>query len=204
MTAAFAKLGLSLPPDQLDLLRDYVGLLRDWNARINLVSRRDVDRVESYHIPDSLAAARFLATGSRAADVGSGGGLPGIPLAIARPDCEFYLVESVRKKADFLALALDRLRLSNVGVIHARAEDIPPLGCDTILSRLTGPLQTTLPRLALHVRTGGTIVLFKHPEATDRPADALLTKLGLGLDRTVDVRLPLTGIARRFVILSRR
>ncbi|MFO7674914.1 MAG: 16S rRNA (guanine(527)-N(7))-methyltransferase RsmG [bacterium] len=199
---AAGELGLELAPARLELLAAYAALLRQWNARVNLVSRRDVDRVESYHVPDSLAAARFLAPGDRAADIGSGGGLPGIPLAIARPDCEFLLVESVRKKADFLSLALDRLRLANAGVINDRAEDVPPLDCDVVLSRLTGPLRTTLPRLAGHSRRGGAIVLFKHPEATDRPSDVLLAKLGLIVDRIVDVRLPLTDATRRFVILG--
>jgi len=163
-----------------------------------------VERVRSYHIPDSLAAERFLPRDCRAADIGSGGGLPGIPLAIARPDCRMYLVESVGKKAEFLAAALDRLRLVNTRVIHSRAEEIPPLACDVVLSRLTGPLRTTLPRLADHCHPDGSIVLFKNPTAAEPLPAGLLRRLALAVADTVDLRLAPGGIPRRFILLRPR
>lgn len=200
--AACARIGLELPENRYRLLCRYADLLLDWNRRVNLVSRQDTGRVLSYHVIDSLAAQSLVPAGARAGDIGTGAGLPGIPLAIARPDCEFLLVESVRKKTEFLSLVLDELRLANAGVIHDRAEDIPPLDCDTVLSRLTGPTPKTLPRLAAHARTTGTVVLYKSPAAApDLPA-GLLRKLRLRVARTEDLRLPLTGLPRRFIVLA--
>ena len=101
LTAA-STLGLALTPFQVGLLARYADLVRDWNRRVNLVSRRDADRILEYHVVDSLASARLCEPGSRVADIGTGAGLPGIPLAIARPDLSVVLVESSGNRCRFL------------------------------------------------------------------------------------------------------
>jgi 16S rRNA (guanine(527)-N(7))-methyltransferase RsmG len=136
---AARELGVALDNGQIDRLLRYVALVRDWNRRVNLVSRRDTDRLVSYHLVDSLAAARFVRPGARVADVGAGAGLPGIPLAIACPGSEFLLVESTRKKCRFMGSVLAALKLDNARVICARSEDLDPLNCRLVLSRVTGP-----------------------------------------------------------------
>lgn len=197
------RLGLKITEDRYARLCRYADLLCAWNRRVNLISRRDTGRILTYHAVDALAAQSYIPRGARACDIGSGAGLPGIPLAIARPDAEILLVESVRKKAGFLTLALEQLRLENAGVIHDRAEDIPPLDCDIVLSRLTGPLRRTLPGLAAHARPGGSILLYKNPTAAPDLTPDSLARLRLRPERTDDITLPLTGIPRRFVLLAR-
>jgi len=202
-SAACADLGLELTEDSFALLRRYADLLLDWNQRISLISRKDIDRILTYHIIDSLAAAQLIPAGSRCSDIGTGAGLPGIPLAIARPDIRMVLVESTKKKCLFLNHCVATLELNSLEVLSDRAESLPPLACDIVLSRLTGPLRRTLKSLARHSRPGGSILLFKNPSAAEGPVGPLLQKLGLTITRALDLVLPLSRVPRRFLILRR-
>lgn len=205
LTSAAGSLGVPLDPGLAGRLLGYVALVREWNARINLVSRRDTGRLVSYHLVDSLAVLRYLPEKGRAADIGSGAGLPGIPLALCRPNVEFTLVESSYKKSIFLRTVVESLELSNVKVAAARAEEIPPLDCDAVFGRQTGPVQDTLVWCARHCRPGGTVVLHKTAESISelRRSIKALARSRLTLESVDTVDLPLTGIPRRFAVLRR-
>lgn len=107
------------------MLVSYVDLLREWNAKVNLVSRRDEESIWGSHILHSLAPWFLLEfpDSSHVLDLGSGGGLPGIPLAVMRPDVRVTLLDSIRKKTVALEDMVRRLGLTNVTVVNARAED---------------------------------------------------------------------------------
>jgi len=199
---ACEALGLAPAGAQLALLGRYAGLVRSWNQKVNLVSRRDADRILAYHVLDSLAASSFIPPDSRVADIGSGAGLPGIPLAICREDVTMFLVESIAKKARFLEAAVAELGLPNVKVLHARAESLEPLGCRVVLSRLTGEPKVCLDWLLRHCAPSGSIVLWKTPESSVLDPK-LLARTGLHVRDVRDVSLPVTRITRRLVILSR-
>src|SRR5579863_5841477 len=110
-----ARAGINLTSHQQELLNRYLDLLLSANQRMNLTRIVDRPSAELLHIADSLTLLAHLPRGpSRVADVGSGGGVPGIPLAIARPDVQIYLIESTRKKAVFLVNAARQLELTNV------------------------------------------------------------------------------------------
>ncbi|HET7358878.1 MAG TPA: 16S rRNA (guanine(527)-N(7))-methyltransferase RsmG [Rhodanobacteraceae bacterium] len=118
-----AALGLELPAGAQARLLDYLELLQRWNRAYNLTAVRDPAQMVSRHLLDSLAIAPFVA-GATLADLGSGAGLPGIPLAIATPARAVTLVDTNGKKARFLREAVRSLALDNVTVVQARVEDL--------------------------------------------------------------------------------
>ena len=108
-------LGVELDPTSITRLLNYTRLLERWNGAFNLVSRKDIDRLVARHLLDSLSVLPLL-RGPRVMDLGSGAGLPGIPLAIACPDLSFTLVDRSDRKARFLTQVIGELDLSNVFV----------------------------------------------------------------------------------------
>ncbi len=108
-------------------LEEYCALLREWNVKINLVSRKDTERLEIKHIAHCLTITKFLRLmpKARILDVGTGGGLPGIPLSICYPQARFTLMDSVGKKVMVVEDMIKRLELSNVEVRRGRVEELP-------------------------------------------------------------------------------
>jgi 16S rRNA (guanine(527)-N(7))-methyltransferase RsmG len=111
---------------QLDQLNQYVGLLLDWNTKINLMSRKDEENVWTYHILHSISPLFKIKIkeGSRIVDIGSGGGLPGVPLKILRPDISLLCLDATRKKTNSISQMVDELKLESVNVLWGRAEEV--------------------------------------------------------------------------------
>jgi len=123
LAAGLAELGLDLPAAVQHKLLAFRDLLLKWNKTYNLTALRDPEQAVSHHLLDSLAILPHVGGGALL-DVGSGGGLPGIPLAIARPELEVTLVDAVQKKTTFLQQVAIELGLKNVAVHHARVEEM--------------------------------------------------------------------------------
>ncbi len=115
--------------------------LRDWNHKINVISRKDMDEIPVHHILHSLGIAKVISfpAGAAVLDVGTGGGLPGLPLAILFPEVKFHLVDSIGKKIHVVQSITDALHLPNVKASHSRAEQIPEK-FDFIVSRAVARL----------------------------------------------------------------
>ncbi|MEX2468123.1 MAG: 16S rRNA (guanine(527)-N(7))-methyltransferase RsmG [Pseudohongiellaceae bacterium] len=142
-----AELGLPLSPEQVDRLLAYQELLAKWNRRVNLISGGELDEFVSRHLLDSLAIAHALESAHNILDVGSGGGLPGIPLAIALPDQQFTLLDSNGKKTRFLFQAALSLGLGNVEVANCRVEHYQsPRQIDIVTCRAFSSLAEILSR----------------------------------------------------------
>lgn len=123
------KLGLDLSPRQLEQFHIYYRELVDWNERVNLTAITDYEEVQAKHFLDSLTLAPVLkqpadGVGLRVVDIGTGAGLPGIPLKILLPGIELVLIEATAKKADFLHHLVSKLGLDNVEIVVGRAETV--------------------------------------------------------------------------------
>ena len=133
--AGLQALGLELPPAAQEKLIAYIELLAKWNQAYNLTAVRDPGQMIARHLLDSLAILPFV-RGPRVLDIGSGAGLPGIPLALARPDLQFVLLDSNAKKTRFLVQAVAELGLKNVEVVQDRVEKYQPAAkFDTLIAR---------------------------------------------------------------------
>lgn len=146
-------------------LRIYLDLLRKWSPRINLVAPSTLEEAESRHFADSLQLLSLCPERARVwADLGSGGGFPGLVVAIAArnmlPELEMHLIESDQRKATFLR-AVSRETQTPVTVHAARAELLAPLGADVVSARALAPLPELLPMVHRHLQFGGIALLPK-------------------------------------------
>jgi 16S rRNA (guanine527-N7)-methyltransferase len=116
----------NLTPEQIVRFEKMDPLYRDWNGKINLISRKDIDSLYEKHILHSLSIAKIIdfRPGTKILDVGTGGGFPGIPLAILFPSCHFVLIDSIGKKIKVVQAVSEDLGLKNVTAIHGRVEDV--------------------------------------------------------------------------------
>jgi len=161
LSAGVAALGLTLPDGAETKLLAYLALLDKWNRVYNLTAVRDTGRMVSHHLLDSLAAVPYFQAGT-VLDVGSGGGLPGIPLAIARPELQVTLIDCIAKKTAFLLQAKAELGLQNVNVVTCRVEDFrPDAPFDVITSRAFSDLNLFV-KLTRHLlKPGGCWMAMK-------------------------------------------
>ncbi|WP_290696589.1 16S rRNA (guanine(527)-N(7))-methyltransferase RsmG [Lacinutrix sp.] len=133
----------NLTQDQIDKFTKLEALYQDWNLKINVVSRKDIDELYLRHVLHSLAIAKIIdfKDDTKIMDVGTGGGFPGIPLAILFPECDFHLVDSIAKKLKVVNEVVEGLGLQNVKTTHTRVEEINGT-YDFIISRAVAAMPT--------------------------------------------------------------
>lgn len=131
--------------EQIDQLVKMEALYKDWNSKINVISRKDIDNLYTRHVLHSLSIAAFttFSDGSRIMDLGTGGGFPGIPLAIFYPEIDFHLIDGTRKKIMVVQEIAEALGLQNVHARQARAEETKDK-YDFVLARAVAPLDQLL------------------------------------------------------------
>lgn len=119
------------------------GLYKEWNEKINVISRKDIDGLYEKHVLHSLsiAAAFDFPAGAQVVDIGTGGGFPGVPLAIFFPEVKFHLVDSIGKKLKIVEAVKEEIGLENLTTQHSRAEDIRERKFDFVVSRAVAPLK---------------------------------------------------------------
>ena len=171
--------GIEFDPGDLDRLEAFLVLLLEAGKRFNLTAIKDPDQAWTRHVFDSLTLLPFVvaAEASRIIDVGSGGGLPGVPLAIALPRVEVTLLEATGKKARFLREVAAALPLANVVVINERAETIGQVRehrehYDAVVTRAVGPLTVALELAVPLARVGGHVLTIKGRAAEQEVKEA--------------------------------
>ena len=157
----------NLTPEQITQFEKMDRIYRDWNGKINLISRKDIDSLYEKHILHSLAIAKIIdfRQGTKILDVGTGGGFPGIPLAILFPSSQFVLIDSTGKKIKVVMAVAEELELKNVTAIHGRAEDVKE-EFDFVISRavtsfpvFVGLVEKNITRKSINALPNGIIYL---------------------------------------------
>ena len=184
------KRGLASDDVILRKYERYMELILAWNEKVNLTAVTDREEFEKKHLIDSLTAASFpqFSASAKVLDVGTGAGLPGIPLAIAAPDKQFLLMDSIEKKLKIVQAIADELGLLNVKILHARAEDPARSPAyrekfDLVLSRAVANMATLSEYCVPYVKIGGWFGAYKTEAATDdiNAAKPAIEKLGASI-----------------------
>jgi len=194
------ELNLPLGKEQQGLLLQYLALLDKWNQVYNLTAIRDLTKMVKSHLLDSLSVVPLL-TGERVLDVGSGAGLPGIPIAVAKPEWEMTLLDSNHKKAAFLRQAVTELSLNNAHVVCERIESWDaPKGFEVIISRAFSDLGEFVSLAGRLLAQGGVIAAMKglHPfEELERLPP------GFRIKEVRALQVPGLGAERHLVLIER-
>ena len=192
--------------DNYKTIRQYVDILASRGVDWGLIGPREIGRLWERHILNSIALESLIPEGCRVADVGSGAGLPGIPLAILRPDLEMILIEPMLRRSNFLTEAIDELGLDDrVSVVRGRAEDAD-LHVDVVVSRAVAKLATLINWTADLIVESGSLLALKGQSADDEvvkakkelskrrlSAEVLLIRADPASDVTRAVRVRRTG-----------
>ncbi len=177
--------------DRIELARRFTAALGEHGEERGLIGPLEPARLWSRHILNSAVAGPLFAAGARVGDVGSGAGLPGLVLAIARPDIEWVLIEPMERRVTWLQEQTDALELQNVTIVRARGEDWSEGAVlDAVTARAVSALKTLVPLTAPLVRVGGELVLLKGANAANEIEAASKQLRKYGLD---DVRVEMVG-----------
>ncbi|NLC57484.1 MAG: 16S rRNA (guanine(527)-N(7))-methyltransferase RsmG [Armatimonadetes bacterium] len=208
-----AALGIPLAPEELARYARYEQELSDWNQRMNLTATTDPREIAVKHILDSLTCfcAVSVDAGTRVLDVGTGAGFPGLVIKIHAPDAPVVLLDSTRKKLQFLEHLTGVLGLSGVETLHARAEEA---GRDRryrerftlVVARAVAALRVLLELCLPFVRVGGAFLAMKGPRGDEEvgPARHALSVLGGEVERVVPLSLPFGAGERRLIVVRKR
>ncbi len=198
LSTGLLELGLRLDRGAETRLIRFIGILEHWNRSFNLTAITPQEMVPG-HLLDSLSVAPFV-RGTSLLDVGSGAGLPGIPLAIAYPDWSVVLLESRSKRTQFLVHAVNALDLENVEIVHQRAERYrPQRKFDTLVARAFGPLPKLVAAAGHLCRSSGRILALKGKYPVEEIAET--TALGFDVSEVVNLRVPQLTATRHLVIV---
>lgn len=209
----FRRLGMELTEEKETIYRGYMEDILELNESINLTAIRERDAFIAGHYDDSMACAftpEFQEAG-RIIDVGTGGGFPGIPLAIAYPDKEFVLVDSLNKRIKIIVSLAEKYGLSNVQALHGRAEELGRReglreAFDLCVSRAVANMSTLTELCLPFVREGGSFIAYKGPGSDGEIADAAkaIEILGGSLRSVEKAYGGPEGTEHRLVIVSKK
>jgi 16S rRNA (guanine527-N7)-methyltransferase len=198
LNEALPAMALDIRSEDQSRLLDYLALLGKWNKTYNLTAIHEPERMLTHHLLDSLAVLPYI-TADHLLDVGSGAGLPGIPLAIVRPELRVTLIDASHKKCSFMQQAAIDLRLNNITVVHGRVEDLnPAIRFHQIISRAFSELSEFVRVSAALLAPGGEWLAMKGLY----PNEEIAQLKGARLKRDVKLHVPGLEAERHLIILE--
>ena len=208
---ALSNWNFNLDNHQLEQLDLFYEMLIEKNKVMNLTSITDFDEVLVKHFVDSLSIVSVLPEDiNTVLDLGTGAGFPGIPMAIAFPHLDFTLVDSLNKRINFLQEVVDALKLTNVNLVHARAEEVGRNksfreSYDLVVSRAVANIATLSEYCLPLVKLGGYFISFKSGDIIDEinSSGSAITKLGGFCKKPIFFNLPDTDISRSFIVITK-
>ncbi|MDO9170078.1 MAG: 16S rRNA (guanine(527)-N(7))-methyltransferase RsmG [Methylobacter sp.] len=193
LVSGIAALNGSVTDNQLDQLISFIKLIEKWNKAYNLTAIRDREEMARLHILDSLAILPYI-EGARVIDIGTGAGLPGIPLAICLPEIHFTLLDSNAKKTRFVQQVVLELKLKNVQVVHSRVENYhPEKAYDAVLTRAFASLSDIV-KLTSHLLDRKGVLLAMKGQNLDAELELIAAK-----KTVISVSVPGTDVDRCLV-----
>jgi len=207
-----AEMGVALANDAVARLLQYKDLLLEWNQKMNLTAITDSREVVLKHFADSMTALEVLPADKplRVADVGTGAGFPGLPLAIAAPSWEVTLMDALQKRVKFLSAVTESLGMEKVACLHLRAEDAGQSPAhraryDAVVSRAVARLSVLAEYALPLIQVGGTFVALKGPSVGDEVEDAkvAIQKLGGEFVEVKNAAIPFTEWQHTLVIIKK-
>ncbi len=205
------KINLNLSVEQLDKFYRYMLLMIEWNEKINLTTIIEPEEIILKHFIDSLTIVKYIKEGNKIIDIGTGAGFPGIPLSIINRNFNLTLVDSLKKRLVFLEEVIKELELTNVKLIHSRAEEVGQSKefrekFDISTSRAVANLTTLSEYLLPLVKIGGKSICMKASNAEEeiKEAEKAINILGGRIEKIEKFDLPDSDIGRTIIMLEKQ
>ena len=208
MFQEFKTNGIKITDEQCSSLISFMGILIKENEKYNLTAITEPEDIIKKHFIDSCLSVEFIKKDSKIIDIGAGGGFPGIPLAILRPDCKFVLVDSVNKKVNFLKATIKSLNLSNCDAIWARSEELAQNTeyrefFDYCIARAVARLNSLCEYCLPFVKIWGEMIAYKSKDSKEEVLEAKNAIKALGGKLNSEKRFDLYGMERTLILIKK-
>lgn len=207
-----SEFGISLTEKEIECFSTYKDLLKEWNQKINITAITDDEEIDIKHFLDSISVIKdeMIKGNEKIIDIGTGGGFPGIPIKILKPDTEVVLLDSLNKRLKFLNEVIKDLKLEKISTVHGRAEELGRKAeyreqFDVAVSRAVASLNTLSEYCLPFVKVGGYFIAMKGPEVEGEieSSKSAIMKLGGEIEKKVDIAIPLSDIKHNLLFIKK-
>lgn len=206
-----SKIDINLDNEICNKLYNYMNLLLEWNEKINLTAITDEKEIILKHFIDSFTINKFINSGDKMLDIGTGAGFPGLPIKIIRPEVDVFLMDSLNKRINFLNEVIESLQLKNIEAFHSRAEEMAKNNkfrekFDVVTSRAVAKLNILLEYMLPYTKINGKCLCMKGPNIEEeiKEAEKALKILGGEIEKIEKIILPDSNIERKIIIIRKK
>ena len=206
-----SKIDINLDNEICNKLYNYMNLLLEWNEKINLTAITDEKEIILKHFIDSFTINKFINSGDKMLDIGTGAGFPGLPIKIIRAEVDVFLMDSLNKRINFLNEVIESLQLKNIEAFHSRAEEMAKNNkfrekFDVVTSRAVAKLNILLEYMLPYTKINGKCLCMKGPNIEEeiKEAEKALKILGGEIEKIEKIILPDSNIERNIIIIRKK